>query len=132
LGQVEEQLENLGNEEQVQQFKMAMGIYQQVFDLAKRDVALAAAGIRSEDKGLHLTGRVTFKSGSETSKLFAAVAPAKGDLLAGLPDGKFVFAGGAELSGDIIAAMYKWSVSIIKNAPGGKDLTQADLDAITK
>jgi hypothetical protein len=132
LGQVQEQLENQGTEEQVQQFKMAIGIYQQVFDLAKRDVAVAAAGIRSEDKGLHLTGRVTFKSGSETGKLFAAVAPAKADLLAGLPDGKFVFAGGAELSGDIIAAMYKWSVNIIKSAPGGQDLTQADLDSIIK
>lgn len=132
MEQAQEQFEGLGNDEQAETIKMAFGIYADMFKAAKSELAFAAAGVRGEDKGVHLTGRLAFKPGSKAAKYAAAVKPRGGDLLAGLPDGKFIAAGGVEFSGDLLKEMYAWSAKMMKAVPGGKELKQEDIDQMLK
>lgn len=127
----QEQFEGL-DEKQAEMIKMAFGIYRDMFKAAKSELAFAAAGVRGEDKGVHLTGRLAFKPGSKAAKYAASVKPLGQDLLAGLPDGKFIAAGGMEVSGDMIEELYSWSGRMIKAVPGGKDLKDEDLDKLMK
>jgi hypothetical protein len=127
MDQAEEQFEGLGqDEQQTATIKMVFGVYREIFKAAKTEFSFAAAGVRAEAKGVHLTGRVTFKAGSDAAKYAATVKPPQEDLLKGLPDGKFVVAGGVELSGDLLSEMYAWTAKMIKGAPGGLDKEDAD------
>ncbi len=132
MGEAQEQLENFGDEQQAETIKMAFGMYADLFKTAKSELALAAMGVRSEAKGLHLTSRMAFKPGSAAAKYAASVAAPKQKLLAGLPSGDFVFAGGAEVSIEAIEGLYTWSAKMMRAMPGGKDLKQEDVDALMK
>jgi hypothetical protein len=130
MDKAEEQFEDLGDENQAATIKMVFGVYREMFKAAKTELSFAAAGVRAEDKGVHFTGRVTFKPGSDAAKYAATVKPPKEDLLKGLPDGKFVAAGGVEFSGDLLSEMYAWSAKMMQAAPGGKDLKKEDVDKL--
>jgi hypothetical protein len=57
---------------------------------------------------------MTFKPGSEAAKLAAKATTPKESVLAGLPEGKFIVAGGAEISRDTMTAIYKWSMNFVR------------------
>lgn len=128
----EEQFEALGDEQQLETIKMAFALYSDLFKTAKSELSFAAAGLRGEEAGLHVTGRLTFKSGSAAAKLAAKFAAPKEKLLAGLPDGKFVFAFGGEIPAAAMEELYQWSAKMIRALPGGKDIKQEDLDEMIK
>jgi hypothetical protein len=111
---------------------MVFEIYGDLFKTAKSELTFAAAGMRAEAAGLHLTGRLAFKSGSAAAK-FAANFPApKQKLLAGLPDGDFVFVGGGEVSAKAMEGLYAWSAKMMRAIPGAKDIDEKELDELMK
>jgi hypothetical protein len=130
MDQAEEQFEGLEDEQQAATIKMMFDVYREMFKAAKTELSFAAAGVRAEAKGVHLTGRVTFKAGSNAAKYAATVKPPKEDLLKGLPDGKFVVAAGAEFSGELLTEMYTWAAKMMKASPGGEGLKQEDVDKL--
>lgn len=132
LKAVQQQLENFGDEQQAETIKLALGMYADLFAAAKSELSFAAAGVRGEKQGLHLTSRLAFKPGSDAAKLAASIGAPKRNLLAGLPDGKFVFAGGGEIPAKAAEGLYAWSAKMMKAMPGGKDLKQEDIDALMK
>ncbi|MEX2185386.1 MAG: hypothetical protein WD875_01270 [Pirellulales bacterium] len=132
MEQAKDQFDNLGTEEQVETIKMVFAMYGDLFKTAKSELAFAALGVRGEDKGLHMTSRMAFKSGSAADKFAATVSAPKQKLLSGLPSGDFVFAGGAEFSAKSMKYFYDWSAKMMRSMPGGKDLKQEDIDTLMK
>lgn len=96
IADLKESLASLGEEGQMASGVMSM--YEQFFGLAKKEASALALGMKIEPTGTVRIGtRMRAKPKGELDKLLAQIAPGKQDLLAGLPQGDYVFAGGGLL-----------------------------------
>ncbi|MGO9113153.1 MAG: hypothetical protein ACLP9L_28295 [Thermoguttaceae bacterium] len=110
--------------EQAKAVAGAFDIYTKMFQAAEKDVSAFGFGLQLDEQDvLRLTSRTTLMSGG----LMAQSPPADENHLGGLPAGPFVAAGGAAISAPMTEAMMKWSIDMMKAAPGlyGIDEEQA-------
>jgi hypothetical protein len=85
-------------------------VYQRLFSATADEVSLAALGIRADDAGtVRVTARMRLTPGGQWAATAATIdAPAK-SLLAGLPGGAFVLAGGIQYS-EPLRKMTQWFI----------------------
>ena len=86
---------------------------------AKETDKVALLGKIDEKGNVFLTKRVSFVPGpgGEAAAAFAEVKPVEADLLAGLPDGPYVAAGGGVFPEKLTEMMLRMSVGVIKAMP---------------
>ena len=111
-------------EAQAKQAMVGIEMYENLFKSLDKEITYSAAGLRIGDDGIHLVGRTLLAEGGFMAKLAAGAKPGQADVLAGLPQMPFVFAGGGVMSAEAIEPMMKASFSMMKMYPGGQNMTE--------
>jgi hypothetical protein len=109
--------------------KAAFELYASMLDSAEKGVSLAAMGLQVDKAGnVRLAARAKIVARGEFATALAGVKPAEGNLLAGLPGGAFIFAGGGVMHEDLYRPLMNMSVSMMKKMPEvyGLDAEQAE------
>ena len=86
-------------EQQAKQAAAAFDMYVMLFQTAEKEVASFGLGVQRDAQGVvRLSKRARLVPGGDWARFVAEASPPKQNVLAGLPDGPFVFAGGGPLS----------------------------------
>jgi len=98
---------------------VVLEMYASIFKFAGEEVHLLGYGARMDKQGtLHVTTRIQFTPGGKLAEAMASVRPPKEDLLAGLPGGPFVAAGGGLLPEGAMEGLIRFSADFMKAARG--------------
>jgi hypothetical protein len=127
LKQFGESLSALG--EQGAAAKSGLNMYVSFLDAAEKNVALAGLGLQVDKAGnVRLATRAKIIAGGDFDSALAEIKPGRGNLLAGVPGGGFVFAGGGELQGSLTRMLLGMSATMMKKSPEiyGISAEQAD------
>jgi hypothetical protein len=89
-------------------------IYERILQAAEKEVSVLALGIRADQGAVYVDARARFTGDGKVSKALADVKPAEGNLLAGLPGGTFVFAGGGVFPGSLMEGLLSFSATMMK------------------
>jgi len=104
--------------EQGASVKSGLQVYVALLEAAERNVSLGALGLQVDKAGnVRLASRAKIVAGGELAVALADVKPASGNLLAGLPGGSFVFAGGISLQESLLRPFIGMSIAILKKSP---------------
>ena len=108
-------------------------VYGQLFAFMGKEVSMVAGGLRVDEQGtVHLSSRTRFTEGGSAAKSLAQIKPAEGDLLAGLPGGPFVFAGGGIIPEALMKGMMDFGMDMMKTMPGVYGLDEEQVDEMAK
>jgi len=119
--------------DQGKQAAAVFDMYAKLFQAAEKEVSSVGLGARLDEQGvLHLTKRARLVPDGSWARLAAQVQPAKENLLAGLPAGPFVAAGGGALPEDIWAPLMQLSLDIMKSMPNLYGLSAEQIDQMPK
>ena len=100
---------------QAKQAAAALDMYVMLFQAAEKEVASFGVGIERDAQGvIRLSKRARLVPGGDWAGFIAGAKPPR-NVLAGLPDGPFVFAGGGPLSEATMSKMMDLSFGLIKN-----------------
>ncbi len=107
------------------------GVYEKILKCLGDEINSYAVAGRIDDAGnLHLTERVRLTSGGQAAKMLSQVEPPRRDLLAGLPDGPFVFVLSGALPQTMGEGLMKFSAEMMKAAPGLYGFTDEQVDRL--
>lgn len=96
----------------------ALNAYVRVIRAAKDEIVATAGGLDVDGNGItHITWRTRFQPGGKASRLLADMETPEQNVLAGLPDVPFVFAGGAVIGEGLSKAITKFSVNMMEAMP---------------
>jgi hypothetical protein len=119
--------------EQAKQAAAALDMYVTFFKAAEKQVASFGIGIERDDSGVvRLSKRACLISGKSWARFVSSVKPAEQNVLAGLPAGPFVVAGGGPLSKKTSAGLMDWSFSLIKDMRGMYGLSEEQADKLSE
>jgi hypothetical protein len=108
-----------------------IGMYESLFKGCDKEISHCAIGLKmGEDNAVHVVSRTLAVEGGTLAQIAQAAKPAKGNLLAGLPQGPFFFAGGGVLSEDWVKPLMDVSISMFKVYPGGEKLSEDQIKKI--
>lgn len=117
--------------QQGEQGKVALAgleMYESLFKALDKEITHCALGVRlRKDGGVQVVSRTLLAAGGVTLAAAKATSPAQGDLLAGLPRGPFVFAGGGIVPQAWMERLMGISVKMMKMYPGGAELTEEQM-----
>ncbi len=89
--------------------------YLRLFEFAENEVSVVAVGARLDSQGvLRIAKRARAVPGGRFAKMLTQAKPANESLLTGLPDGPFVVAGGAAVSGAGWDELMRFSIGMMK------------------
>lgn len=92
--------------------------YEKVLVALRQETALLAGGLRLDAQGnLLAEGRVRWVAEGKAVKALAGLKPLGRDLLAGLPDGPYVFAAAGAVPSELTEAMLELSMNLVRNNP---------------
>ncbi len=101
-------------------------MYAELLKTANQEVASVGFGLQLDEKStLRLTKRVLLVPDGRWAKIASQAQPAKENLLAGLPEGPFVLAGGVPFYGE---TMMKPVTDMMKNMSGMYGMTPEQMD----
>ena len=101
---------------QMKQAAAGLDIYVMLFQATEKEVASIGFGVQRDSDGvLRLAKRARLVPGGNWAAFFAELKPAKHNVLTGLPDGPFVFAGGGPLSEAAMHKLMDFSFGMVKN-----------------
>ena len=113
--------------QQGEQGKVAVAgleMYEALFKSLDKEITHCALGVRMrEDGGVQVVSRTLLAEGGVTLQAAKETKPIQGDLLAGLPQSPFAFAGGGILPEAWLERLMGVSVKMMKMYPGGAELT---------
>jgi hypothetical protein len=119
--------------EQAKQAGAVFDMYVTFFQAAEKEVAAFGIGAERDAQGtVRFSKRARLVSGGDWARFIAEGKLPKQDVLAGLPDGPFVFAGGGPLPGTATAKMMEISFGMIKNMHELYGLSQEQAEMIGK
>jgi len=119
--------------EQGKQAAAIFDMYGNLFQAAAKEASSVGFGLRLDGQGvLHLTKRARLVPGGSWARIAATVRPTKENLLAGLPAGTFLVAGGGVLPEEIWAPMMQLSLDLMKSMPNIYGLTAEQIDQMPK
>ena len=98
-------------------------MYESLFQSLDKEATHCGLGVRLMKDGVHVVSRTLLAEGGVTLQAAKEIMPAKGDLLAGLPQGPFVMAGGGIFPEAWMKRLMTVSVRMMKMYPGGAELT---------
>jgi hypothetical protein len=99
-------------------------MYEALFKSLDKEITHCALGVRlRKDGGVQVVSRTLLAAGGVTLQAAKEAKPFQGDLLAGLPQSPFVFAGGGILPEAWMERLMGVSVKMMKMYPGGTELT---------
>jgi hypothetical protein len=104
-------------------------VYAKVFQAAEKQVTAYGLGLQFDKQDvLRVVSRTSLVPGGAWARFLALVPPAKENLLAGLPAGPFVVAGGGVLSDAMLEAMTRWSIDLMKSMRGLYGLSESQIE----
>ncbi len=117
---------------QAKQAAAALDMYVMLFQAVEKEVASVGYGAERDAQGvLRLSERARLVPGGDWAGVFAGMKPAKHNVLAGLPDGPFVFAVGGPLSEAAMGKLMDFSFGLIKNMRGLYGLSEEQAEAFS-
>lgn len=106
-------------------------VYEKIIKALGDEIHNYAFAGRIDDGGnLHLCERMRVTADGRTAKMLREVEPSKGDLLAGLPSGPFVFAMAGGVPPSMAECMMELSGELMKAAPGLYGLSEEQVDEL--
>jgi hypothetical protein len=84
----------------------------------------------TKGKGIHIASRSLLAEGGMLHRVSQQAKPAEGDLMAGLPRGAFMFAGGGIMSKEGSKPLMRFSMQMMKSYPGGASLTDEQIERL--
>ena len=119
--------------EQGKQAAAVFDIYAKMFQAAEKEMSAVGFGVRLDKQGvLHATKRGRLVPGGSWARLAAQVQPAKESLLAGLPTGPFVAAGGGTVPEGIWDPMMAFSMDMMENMHDLYGLSEEQIEQMPK
>ncbi len=123
----------LGENEQLKSAATVFEMYGKILQSAEGELAGWGFGIDvDKDHNFVVTDRALLVPGGKWAGFVRGVHPARMNLLAGLPDGPFVAAGGAVLSEQGSKALMTFSMDIMKNMRGIYGLSEEQVDKMSE
>lgn len=108
-------------------------VYAQIVKTLGEEVhSYAFAGNLDQGGNLHVIERVRVMPGRKAAGILAELKPPQRDLLAGLPDGPFVFALAGALPESAGECMMKFSADLMKAMPGIYGLSEEQVDKLVE
>jgi hypothetical protein len=101
---------------QMKQAAAGLDMYVMLFQAAEKEVASVGFGAELDAHGaLRFSKRARLVPGGDWAAFAAELKPSQQNLLAGLPDEPFVFAGGGAISKAMMGRLMHWSFNLINN-----------------
>ncbi len=123
----------LGGNEQMESMVGVFDLYGKIFQAAEQEVTGWGFGLKLDEKNTFtLSDRLLLVPGGKWAGFVEKVRPIRMNLLAGLPDGPFVAAGGGAFSDAMMDAMMKCSMNMIKNMRGLYGLSEEQADKMSE
>ncbi len=120
---------SFGGNEQMQSMAGIFDLYGELFQAAEREVAGWGFGLKlNEQNTVTITDRLLLVPGGKWAGFVGKVRPIRMNLLADLPDGPFVAAGGGALSDAMMDAMMRFSMDFMKNMRELYGLSEEQVD----
>ena len=98
-------------------------MYESLFQSLDKEATHCGIGVRLMKDGVHVVSRTLLAEGGVALQAAKEIGPTSGDLLAGLPQGPFVMAGGGIVPEAWMKRLMTVSVRMMKTYPGGGELT---------
>ena len=98
-------------------------MYESLFQSLDKEATHCGIGVRLMKDGVHVVSRTLLAEGGIALQAVKEIGPTTGDLLAGLPQGPFVVAGGGIVPEAWMKRLMTVSVRMMKTYPGGGELT---------
>ncbi|MHB8970216.1 MAG: hypothetical protein ACYC3X_10835 [Pirellulaceae bacterium] len=98
-------------------------MYESLFQSLDKEATHCGIGVRLMKDGVHVVSRTLLAEGGVVLQAAKEIGPTGDDLLAGLPRGPFVMAGGGILPDAWMKRLMAVSVRMMKSYPGGGELT---------
>ena len=98
-------------------------MYESLFQSLDKEATHCGIGVRLMQDGVHVVSRTLLAEGGIALQAAKEIEPTSGDLLAGLPQGPFVMAGGGIVPEAWMKRLMTVSVRMMKTYPGGGELT---------
>jgi hypothetical protein len=118
---------------QAKQAAAAFDMYVMFFQAVEKEVAAFGLSAERDAQGVvRFTQRARLARGGDWAKFVAGVKPSKQDVLAGLPDGPFVFAGGGPLSESAMGTLLNFSMDLMKNLPDMYGLSEEQVKSLAE
>lgn len=96
----------------------ALNAYVRVIRMAKDEIVATSGGLDVDDHGVtHITWQTRFLPGGKAARLLDDMETPEQNVVAGLPDVPFVFAGGAVIGEGLSRSMMKFSVKMMEAMP---------------
>ncbi len=121
--------------QQMKQVLQMMGVAEQFCEGVKDEVSVFAIGARIDaNENIFIASRTQATSGGKLAEWTDSVEKQEVHLLAGLPAGPFVLAGGAAVSEQAMEVLTRWSIQMMKANPQmyGAELSEEDVDKLAK
>jgi hypothetical protein len=119
--------------EQGKQVAAGLELYAKLFKAVEREVSAVGYGLRLDREGtLRLTKRARFIPSGSWARLAAKVKPAHENLLAGLPAGPYLIAGGGSLAEGAADSIMEFAIGAMKSMRELYGLTDEQIDQMTK
>ena len=133
LKEMVKMFDDLGMGDQMATPKAGVQFYISLLDLAEKEVALAAVGLRLDKEGsLRVVKRVRFAKGGQFREALAGVKPIPNALIERLPGGAFVFAVAGGLPETSGKALIGASMELMKQNRGLYGLSAEQVDKLAK
>lgn len=130
---LQEMQSSLGNNERMKSMAGKFDLYGKVFQPAEREVAGWGFGLKvCKQNMLSVTSCTLLVPGGTWANFVAQVQPAKENLLAGLPDGPFTVAAGVAYSDEMMDALMRFSMDLMRNMREQYGLSKEQLDKISE
>ena len=125
--------DNIGGGPNAAIMRSFLNLYGKLPEAASKEISLAVAGIRCDKQGsIRIVGRARLMDGGLASKALAGIPPVTEDLLAGVPGGPFVFAGGGVGIPKLAEAYMDLSTMFMKSMKSVYGMSAEDLERMSK
>jgi hypothetical protein len=133
IQRLKESMTNLGGTDkaaaQLKGLAAVFDVYAKILRTAGTQVAAYGLGLQFDKQDvLRVVSRTSLVPGEAWARFLTLVPPAKENLLAGLPAGPFVAAGGGALSEAMTEAMTRWSMDLMKSMRGLYGLSDSQIE----
>ena len=107
-------------------------IYESLFQSLDKEATHCGTGVRLMKDGVHVVSRTLLAEGGVALQAAKEIGPTSGNLLAGLPQGPFVMAGGGIIPEAWMKRLMTVSARMMKMYPGGGDLTDEQVGKLAE